>query len=321
MSPLGVQGHPTHVTGTMAARGGVAFALGMSPSASVDAYDFNSDLAEMPTAAGAVAFHLSNHSYGVQRGWGTITGGVTTLAWYGNTTISQTEDFLFGFYDLNARTVDQITYAAPGYLPVWSAGNERGGSGNAPLTQPVSHYAFNGAAFVLTNTVRPADHANAGFDVLSSHGVAKNVLTVAAVGDLVGGYVNAAGVAVANFSSFGPVDDGRIKPDLAANGVQVTSTWSTATNAYAILDGTSMAAPSVTGSLNLLVEHYANLFGNADGLRAASLKALAIHTADEAGANPGPDYTFGWGLMNTRTAVQLLTLLQQSGNAAPISSR
>lgn len=42
-------------------------------------------------------------------------------------------------------------------------------------------------------------------------------------------------------------------------------------------------------------------------MRAATLKGLIIHTADEAGSNPGPDYTFGWGLMNTNKAALLLT--------------
>jgi hypothetical protein len=317
-STLGIQGHPTHVAGTLAARGGVAIARGMSPSGTVDAYDFIDDALEMAIAAAPVNFHLSNHSYGQQRGWGILSGAPTTsLAWWGNTNVSQTEDYQFGFYGDLSRAVDQITYDAPHYLPVWAAGNDRGLAGNAPATQPATHWAFNGAGFnLVTNQVRPADHANnAGFDLLTAHGVSKNVLTVAAVGDLVGGYMNAGGVAVGNFSSFGPVDDGRIKPDLSANGVGVLSTWNNATNGYANLDGTSMAAPGVTGSLNLLVQHYANLFGSADTLRSATLKALAIHTADEAGANPGPDYTFGWGLMNTRTAAQLLTQQQQSGNA------
>jgi hypothetical protein len=319
VSTFGIQGHPTHVTGTLAARGGAPVALGMSPSGSVDAYDFFDDALEMSAAAAAINLHVSNHSYGQQRGWGTISGlPTTTLAWWGSTNVSQTEDYAFGFYDPMTRTVDQIAYDAPHYLPVWSAGNERGLAGAAPATQPTTHWAFNGAGGVnlVTNQTRPADFTNnAGFDLLSAQGVAKNVLTVTAVGDLIGGYMNAGAVAVANFASLGPVDDGRVKPDISANGIGVLSTWSTATNAYNNQDGTSMSAPNVTGSLNLLVQHYANLFGGADRLRSASLKALAIHTADEAGANPGPDYTFGWGLMNTRSAAQLLTLQQQSGNA------
>jgi hypothetical protein len=41
-------------------------------------------------------------------------------------------------------------------------------------------------------------------------------------------------------------------------------------------------------------------------MRSATLKGLAIHTADEAG-NEGPDYRFGWGLMNTRKAAEVIS--------------
>jgi PKD repeat protein len=58
----------------------------------------------------------------------------------------------------------------------------------------------------------------------------------------------------------------------------------------------------VTGSLALLIQHYSNLNGASRKMRASTLKALAIHSADEAGDHDGPDYEFGWGLMNTKKA-------------------
>jgi len=42
-------------------------------------------------------------------------------------------------------------------------------------------------------------------------------------------------------------------------------------------------------------------------MRAATLKGLVLHSADEAGANPGPDYIFGWGLMNTKRAASIIS--------------
>jgi hypothetical protein len=42
-------------------------------------------------------------------------------------------------------------------------------------------------------------------------------------------------------------------------------------------------------------------------MRASTLKALAIHTADEAGDLPGPDYEFGWGLLNTMSAAEAVS--------------
>jgi hypothetical protein len=47
---------------------------------------------------------------------------------------------------------------------------------------------------------------------------------------------------------------------------------------------------------------YPEIYSTDGFMRAATLKALAIHTADEAGSADGPDYEFGWGLLNTKSA-------------------
>lgn len=304
---FGIDNHATHVAGTMMAAGLVTSAKGMSPAATLHAYDWDSDFAEMATAAIEDDLRLSNHSYGFQRGWGTISvGGTTFMAWWGDTTISAIEDYRFGYYDDFAQAVDEIAYGAPHYLSVWAAGNERGGSGAPGINPANGYYAFNGTGFDVSFLVRPNDYANdGGYDLLEGRGVAKNNLTVSAVEDIVGGYTSPTGVVVSSFSSFGPPDDGRIKPDIAANGVSVFSTL--ANGSYGSSSGTSMAAPAVTGSLNLLLEHYENLFGSIESLRASTLKAITLHSADEAGSAVGPDYRFGWGLMNTKSAAQLIT--------------
>lgn len=330
-SALGIQFHPTHVSGTMVAKGVVASAKGMASAALLNAYDWTNDLSEMTTAASTDSLRLSNHSYGFKQGWDTITaGGITYWAWYGDTTISGTEDYLFGFYSDESRSSDILAYNAPNYLMVWAAGNERraGSIENGPATQPVNHYAYNGTTYIWTTGVtRPVDGAGTGYDLLMHQGVAKNTMTVAAVGDIVGGWSSALGVAAADFSSFGPPDDGRVKPDIAANGVGLYSAWdNTSTNPGTIIDtiggyrytsisGTSMAAPSVTGSLDLLVQHYKNAVGATAPFRAATLRGLATHTADEAGPATGPDYGYGWGLMNTKNAAALITLHAASGTA------
>jgi hypothetical protein len=71
------------------------------------------------------------------------------------------------------------------------------------------------------------------------------------------------------------------------------------------MSGTSMATPNVTGSLALLQQHYNNLHGIY--MRSATLKGLVIHTADEAGPAPGPDYIFGWGLLDIAKAASVLS--------------
>jgi hypothetical protein len=162
---------------------------------------------------------------------------------------------------------------------------------------------------VTTSTVeRPPDCAPAGFDCLPTHAGAKNILTIGAVDALPGGYVPLGGpqqVAMTLFSGWGPTDDGRIKPDLVGDGAFLYSAWSPP-ELYGFAAGTSQAAPNVSGSLLLLQQHYEALHGPGEYLRAATLKALAIHTADEAGPAPGPDYAFGWGLLNTRSAAEAI---------------
>jgi hypothetical protein len=70
-----------------------------------------------------------------------------------------------------------------------------------------------------------------------------------------------------------------------------------------------MATPNACGSAALLVEHYSELFPG-QAMRASTLKGLIIHTADDLG-NPGPDYAYGWGLMNTLAAAELLTAFSE----------
>jgi hypothetical protein len=117
---------------------------------------------------------------------------------------------------------------------------------------------------------------------------AKNVLTV--------GAMNAQDYSIGNFSSRGPVADGRIKPEITANGVGVLSTKMN--NTYGLNSGTSMATPVVTGSLSLFNERYRQLHGGANPT-GALMKALVCNTAEDLG-NTGPDYTFGFGMLNAR---------------------
>lgn len=120
------------------------------------------------------------------------------------------------------------------------------------------------------------------------------------------GYEKATDVVMGSFSAYGPVDDGRIKPDIAGVGVGVLSTTTSAVDSYSSMNGTSMAAPNVSGALILLQEHYKNL-NNDKFMLSATLKALAINTANEAGDAPGPDYKSGWGLLNAYKAAQAIS--------------
>jgi PKD repeat protein len=137
---------------------------------------------------------------------------------------------------------------------------------------------------------------------MSQRTISKNIITVGAVWDITTGYTKPDDVKMSSFSSWGPADDGRIKPDIVANGTYLTSSYSYNNITYSVASGTSMSTPSVTGSIALLIQHYRNTFGENAKMHSSTIKALIINTADEAGNNEGPDYSFGWGLMNTKKA-------------------
>ena len=302
-SPPGVIDHATHVAGTLAAYGVTNTARGMAHRGRLLSGYFVGDETNIPPVVVSNALRLSNHSYGFQAGWGgTINvSGTNYPLWWGDHSLSVTQDFKFGFYNSTTRTLDSIAYTAGAYLPVWAAGNERGGPGQAPPNQPVRHVAFfNGQLFFFDGVTRPADGDAGGYDLLLPQAVAKNVLTVGAVSNIVGGWSGSNTVGMSTFSSFGPTDDGRIKPDVVADGVNVFSTGSLSNTDYYSDSGTSMATPNVTGSLGLLVQLHTQYYGTNQPPLASTLKGLAIATADEAGVTPGPDYRFGWGLLNAR---------------------
>lgn len=265
--------HATHVAGTMIARGLDSDAKGMACEANLVAFQTASMTSEMETEARSGAI-LSNHSYGTRSGW-------NDGEWAGNSVISTEEDYKFGFYNSTARDWDEIAFENPYYLICKSAGNDRNDSGDGTY---------------------PPDGP---YDCLPTYANAKNIMTVGAVNDLPNGYTSASSVSITSFSSAGPSDDGRIKPDICANGASLYSSDVDSNTDYGFKSGTSMSAPSITGSLGLLQQHYKNIHG--EFMLSSTLKALAIHTAHEAGDTPGPDYMHGHGLANMIAAANIIS--------------
>jgi hypothetical protein len=293
-NPASTHYHATHVAGTMIASGVVSAAKGMSYSANLSAYDWNIDESEMATAA-AGGMKVSQHSYGLITGWASGSwSGNSGWHWWGNPTISQTEDYSWGFYSSEAQSWDNIAYNAPNYLIVKSAGNDRGEG----ITFG-SHYVrnpSNGWAWEASTTARQQDGGPTGYQSIAHSATSKNIMVVGAVD---------ASQNMSSFSGWGPTDDGRIKPDIVAKGVSVYSTLDNSNTSYTSLNGTSMSGPMVSGSVGLLLEHQENLHPGVP-LRSATMKGLILHTATDLG-NAGPDYVYGWGLMNTQAAAEVMS--------------
>lgn len=288
-----ISNHATHVSGTILAAGISVSAKGMANEATGWAFNWESDLSKMNINAydpvSKPNGHLvSNHSYGVVLGW--FRNASNAWLWAGNASIDPKKDFRFGYYSSKSKGLDDLIFSKPYYTVVWAAGNDRSDSGDG---------------------TRDPDGPE---DSLGPEGVAKNAITVGAVSSI-SDFVGPQSVAMSSFSSWGPTDDGRIKPDVVGVGVNVFSSSianAGTTDSYASLSGTSMAAPNVTGSLLLLQQ----LFGERNNGRfmwASTVKAIMINTTKEAGLNPGPDYIFGWGLLDTKSAADII--LAENGSS------
>lgn len=258
--------HATHVAGTVAAKGFTSSAKGMAPSANLLSYDWTNDGSEVIYEAFNNALLISNHSYGVPVL--TETGDLNVPSWY------------MGAYNSTARQWDLIAQSHPYYLPVMSAGN----SGNS---------SYSGG-------IAP------GYDKLTGNKNSKNSLIVAnanpSINPITG---NLTSLVINSSSSQGPTDDGRIKPDVAADGTNVISSSNSDNSSYATSSGTSMSSPSAAGSLLLLQEHFYNLFSHY--MRAATLKSLVCHTAVDDSNSVGPDPIFGFGFLDIRESAQVVT--------------
>ena len=181
-----------------------------------------------------------------------------------------------GVYNSEPRNTDALASSLPYYLIFWAAGNDQE---NLPSL--------------------------GGYQSITYDALSKNIMTVGAVQDAVSGSLRSlSSASMTSFSSWGPCDDGRIKPDVVANGWEVYSSSSTGDTSYVSKTGTSQAAPSAMGSAALLQQLYAREFSG-QRMRASTLKGLMIHTADDLG-NSGPDYKYGWGLINVKGAADVI---------------
>ncbi|XZF61792.1 MAG: S8 family serine peptidase [Gloeotrichia echinulata DVL01] len=333
--------HATRVAGTIGAAGIDPNARGMANQVQIRSLDWNNDFAELGNNAPNIS--LSNHSYGFPTGWyGLLNlGDGFTDVWADDPSLFAIEDPDFGRYSQETQALDQVLYNNPALLSIWAAGNDR----DEQFTnyKPGFYYAYVSGGnqaprfYLINNNIIPAppkDGGISGYDTLPEVQTAKNSLVVGAIDDItvadwIAANVNNTNpsVKMPSFSSWGPTDDGRVKPDLVANGVGLFSSTASSDTDYDVKSGTSTAAPSVTGTMALLYQHHNNLssdpdyqfYKNINGINkprfqniarpsSATMKGLAIHTAVDVN-QPGPDYSFGWGLLNANNAATFLNNL------------
>jgi hypothetical protein len=318
-------GHSTHVAGTIIAAGLHAPAKGMAPKAKLHQFCVPSDgnntcennwLDDKDTLLAPLGVVADNNSWGYILGWGT-EGGYP---------VWQDDEESFGGYetDLGVPALDEISNHS-GVLFVHSAGNEGDGQTfesegwsehrhvdgeGVTITDKLFCYSRNGSGTdcptnLCTGGCDAAKHdPKLPFDTMGALASAKNVVSV--------GAVTASGtfVDITRFSSRGPAKDGRVKPDVVARGAGVTSTIPG--GGYGSNQGTSMAAPAVTGITALMVEQWRRTFGASSNPKPEHLKALLIAGANDIG-NAGPDYTYGFGLVDAKRSVDTIIADEGAG--------
>ena len=179
----------------------------------------------------------------------------------------------YGYYGLDAPEYDDIITGLYGsrISVVFAAGNDR-------------------------------DNVAGDYDTIGPPSTSKNMLCV--------GAINSDDDTMTTFSGWGPMDDGRIKPDVVAPGDElggegyIKSTLPGDTYGGPGWLGTSMAAPVISGCASLIIEDYRNLFLGADPLP-STVKALIMHEARDLG-NTGPDYAYGYGGIQIQDSIDKL---------------
>jgi hypothetical protein len=297
--------HATHVAGTLIAGGvGSPFGIpgaakGMAFKGALRSHDWNNDDAEIRSEIGTSLTKVTVHGYGPTTGWafGDFGAG-TNWYWFGNPADSAVEDSSFGRYDDEAAKFDDIASDfTNSWAPALAAGNDRG---EGPTSQPTGFF-WNGANWVPNAVVRNVDGGASGYDTVSGAAVGKNMLAVGAVEEVFS-YTGPASVVLAPFSACGPTDDGRIKPDVVANGTSIISASAGTNTSYLTMDGTSSAAATVAAAGGMLRTFRPRIN---DASTFNRMRQLLIHTARECGPNPGPDYQFGWGLVDVEAAAKV----------------
>lgn len=190
-------------------------------------------------------------------------------------------DLMGGYFEAS-KAYDNITHGIEGkdkMLFVFSAGNQR------------AEESCGGLGYTYNTTTGPG-------------ATAKNTLSVGAVDDF---------GAMTAYSSWGPTDDGRIKPEVVADGGCGSGTGVKSTlpgNEYGSKCGTSMASPAVSGAVILMNQQFNRTYNRLP--EPATAKGLIVHNAEDLDTT-GPDYRTGYGLVNATKTIDYVKKSRRQG--------
>jgi serine protease AprX len=210
-----------------------------------------------------------------------------------------------------------------------------GSEGPSDGTDSTSRLVNRAVAAGITTLVS-AGNNGPNASTAGAPGTAKFATTVGAMNDTIGGdQLNPVGLNLAYFSSRGPTADGRIKPEIAAPGVDITAAApgtfqnNYARNTYASHSGTSMSSPFTAGVAALMLDADPSLVssgtacplddittecldGVIDSTMSAPVKDKLLETAVDWGP-AGPDNEYGFGRLDAYAAVDSASLLVGTG--------
>ena len=269
----GLSNHATHVAGTIGGDGsgsGGQYA-GMAPAVTIESYGFEQE-------GGLHEGFLYTDPGDLEADYGEAInqyGAVIANNSIGTNTASNGFPCEWtGDYGITSSVIDSVVRGDLGgdIRIMWANGNER-------------------------QTSRCGDQ----FYTTAPPACAKNHITV--------GALNSNDESVTYFTSWGPVDDGRIKPDISTAGCQSNDdgavTSCSSSGGYTTMCGTSMASPTACGIGALLIQDWRAQFPKRPDMRNSTLKAMLAHTAADLG-NAGPDLKHGYGSIRAKDAVDHL---------------
>ncbi len=269
----GLSDHATHVSGTIGGDGSASGGLyrGMAPGVTIESYGFEVE-------GGLVEGFLYHDPGDLEADyteaintWGVVISNNSIGT---NTASNGFPCEWEGNYGVTGNLIDTIVAGGLGspFRVIWANGNERS----------------TGACGTTYNTTAPP-------------ACAKNHITV--------GALNSNDDSNTSFTSWGPCDDDRIKPDISAPGCQSdddnTVTSCSSDGGYTGKCGTSMASPTVCGLSALLLQDFRIQFPDKLDFRNSTLKALLAHNAEDVG-NVGPDYQNGYGSVRIQQTIDFM---------------